>query len=146
ELNRQSGKPKEDRLRKALGSDLLAAREGEPSARDAQGKVLDPGDLARAKARRDTILLKYAALTSGGSRQQPGQPAPDSATDVSKIQAGIVRRLGEQLAFDPTAKAYTQSMVQGLEPDPVLAFDFALAHEEKNKETLQATAGRLNRD
>ena len=37
-------------------------------------------------------------------------------------------------------------MVQDLEPDPVLAFDFALAHEEKNKETLQATAGRLNRD
>ena len=76
------------------------------------------------------------------------KPAPDGSPDAkaNRIQNEIVGRLGEQLAGDPTAKAYTQSMVTNLEPDPTTAFDFALAHEEKNKETLQATAGRLNRD
>ena len=156
ELNRKSGKPKEDRLRKALGSDLLAAREGESDVKrdrrlkglDEQGKQVDKGDRKRAEERRQKILLMYADLT--GTEQQAeaerGKPAPDPAARAGRVKDEIVNRLGVQLAFDPTARAYTQSMVTGLEPDPVLAFDFALAHEEKNKETLQATVGRLNRD
>ncbi|NJD11909.1 MAG: hypothetical protein FIB01_16190, partial [Gemmatimonadetes bacterium] len=158
ELNRKSGKPKEDRLRKALGSDLLAAREGESDVKrkerldqrlDKQGKVIDKGDLKRAEERRQKILLLYADLSAADPEAEGGKAAPDPAAQAARagrVKDEIVGKLGAQLAGDPTAKAYTQSMVQDLEPDPLAAFDFALAHEEKNKETLQATAGRLNRD
>ncbi len=154
ELNRKSGKPKEDRLRKALGSDLLAAREGESDTdRDKRlkdhvgpdGKVVK-GDLAKSKDRRENILLKYAELTRGDGAAEPGKDPEARTKAAAEVKNSVVNKLGDQLAGDPTAKAYTQSMVQNLEPDPVTAFDFALAHEEKNKETLLATTGRMNRD
>jgi hypothetical protein len=64
----------------------------------------------------------------------------------AEMKAQILDTLDTRLAKDPTAKAYTKSMVERLEPDPVAAFDFALAHEGKNKETLLAATGRMNRD
>jgi hypothetical protein len=160
ELNRESGKPKEDKLRKALGSDMLAAREGESDkAREARmkdvvdknGKVLRKGDLTLAKERRENILRKIGQLdASAKAAELPGGegakgPAP-KPKEPEAVKAQILGTLDTKLMFDPTARAYTRSMVEGLEPDPVTAFDFALAHEEKNKETLLATTGRMNRD
>ena len=160
ELNRESGKPKEDKLRKALGSDMLAAREGESDkAREARlkdvvdkdGKVLRKGDLTLAKERRENILRKIGQLDANAKAAElPGGegakgPAP-KPKEPEAVKQQILGTLDTKLMFDPTARAYTRSMVEGLEPDPVTAFDFALAHEEKNKETLLATTGRMNRD
>jgi len=159
ELNRKSGPPREDKLRKALGSDMLAAAEGESDAQRTDrlkdkvgpdGKIIK-GALTEARERREKILSLVGQLDANAkARDLPqGEGAkgePPRAKAPSEVKAQILGTLDTKLAKDPTAKAYTKSMVERLEPDPVAAFDFALAHEGKNKETLQAATGRMNRD
>ena len=165
ELNRKSGKPKEDKLRQALGSSMLDAREGESDKeRDKRlkdewrdGKLVRKGAETLARERREKILLKVGQLDATakanalpeGEGAKGERPKPKGAEEV---RTQILNTLDTQLASDPTAKAYTRSMLEGrpddpdgLNPDPVAAFDFALAHESKNKETLLATVGRMNR-
>jgi DNA/RNA non-specific endonuclease len=159
ELNRKSGPPREDKLRKALGSDMLAAVEGESDAKRTDrlkdkvgpdGKIIK-GALTEARERREKILSLVGQLDANAkARDLPqGEGAkgePPSAKGPAEVKAQILETLDTKLAKDPTAKAYTKSMVERLEPDPVAAFDFALAHEGKNKETLLAATGRMNRD
>lgn len=155
ELSRKSGKPKEDRLRKALlGEDLLAAREGESDVerskrlddeKDASGNVIRQGDRSKVEARRKNILSKVAERRAV-EVSSAGGTAP-KVMDTGEVESAIASRLDERFAGDPTAKAYTKSMIASptFEADPSTAFDFALAHDEKNKETLAATLGRMNR-
>lgn len=155
ELSRKSGKPKEDRLRKALlGDDLLAAREGESDAlrsqrlddiKDSSGNVIHQGDRSAVETRRKNILAKVAERRASEAATTDG--TPPKIMSASEVEAAITDRLEERFASDPTAKAYTKSMISSptFEADPSTAFDFALAHEEKNKETLAATLGRMNR-
>jgi hypothetical protein len=158
ELNRKSGPPREDKMRKALGSDMLAAVEGE-STEDREkakkdvtvdGKVIK-GTETRARERRDKILRRVGELDASaraaaqpageGAKGAPPQPKPPE-----EVQKQILQTLDTKLANDPTAKAYTRSMVEKLEPDPLTAFEFAIAHEGKNKETLTAATSRMDRD
>jgi len=159
ELNRKSGPPKEDKLRKALGSDMLAAVEGESDAQRTDrlkdkigpdGKIIK-GALTEARERREKILSLVGQLDANAkARELPqgdgAKGEPPRAKGPAEVKAQILETLDTKLAKDPTAKAYTKSMVERLEPDPVAAFDFALAHEGKNKETLLAATGRMNRD
>ena len=154
ETNRKEGKPREDRLRKALlGDDLLGAKEGESdedrakriSGKDKDGKVLGEGDLEKVKQRKKAILELVAKRRAEEQRPPDGSPVQQSPEQVQKQ---ITEQLDQRFAGDPTGAAYTKSMIESetFEPDPVKAFDFALAHDERNKETLKATTERMNRD
>lgn len=150
ELDRKGGKPREDRMRKALlGEDLLAAREGESD--EARAKRLkgdgkdDIGDLQRAKDRKKAVMSKLAERRAAESADTDGKAAAPKKPE--EVQADITAKLDERFEGDESGKKYTKSMIESetLEPDPKAAFDFALAHKERNKETLEATVGRMNR-
>ena len=155
ETNRQEGKPREDRLRKALlGDDLMAARESESDPQRAKrladqkgpdGKVIVKGDETLARERKDSILKKVADRQAEAQGQVEDKCiAPKSP---KQVQDQIVGKLDARFSGDPSAAAYTKSMIESptLEPDAKKAFDFALAHKERNKETLIATTGRMTR-
>lgn len=154
ETNRKEGKPREDRLRKALlGEDLMGAREGESDAdrtkrlkerRDPKDDLV--GDEARVKARKENILKKVAERRAEGQQTADGRPV--EPVTPAEVQKQITDQLETRFAGDPTGAAYTKSMIESdtFEPDPQKAFDFALAHDERNKETLKATTERMNRD
>ena len=158
ELNRKGGKVKEDKLRSALDTGL-GAREGETDAARARrendeyrdGKLIRKGERTLAQERRDRILQKVGVLdarakakANPGAEAAKSEPAPPR--DPAEVKKEIVQKLDVKLAFDPTARAYTKSMVENLDPDPKAAFSFALAHKDKNKETLIAATSRMNRD
>lgn len=154
ETSRKEGKPREDRLRKALlGEDLMGAREGESDEDRAKRlrERIDPkdkliGDEARVKARKENVLKKVAERRAEGQRTADGKPVPPQSPE--QVQKQIVGQLDARFAGDPTGAAYTKSVIESatFEPDPEKAFDFALAHDERNKETLKATTERMNRD
>ena len=158
ELNRTGGKPREDKLRTALGS-TLGAREGESDAARARrendeykdGKLVRKGERTLAKERQDKIFSKIGELDARAkARAKPGGEGAKGETPPPKppgeVKQQILSTLDVKLALDPTARAYTRSMVENLDPDPKTAFSFALAHKERNKETLIAATSRMNRD
>lgn len=155
ETNRKEGKPREDRLRKALlGDDLMGAKEGESDedrakrladSKNEKGEI-EKGDLAKTKERKANILKLVAERRAAGQKTSDGEPVEQQSPE--QVQKQITDQLDERFAGDKAGAAYTKSMIESetLEPDPGKAFDFALAHDERNKETLKATTERMNRD
>lgn len=145
EMNRESGKPKPERVDKAMHAGELDAREGEDKAAltpDEKKKRLD-----KAKGRQAGILAKVAEF----------QGAKDGGKgDVEKTRKEITDKLTSGMSADPTAAALVQRSMRGLgkdwdteqkerTTDATTAFDYANAHEADRAATLKRTFGRMDK-
>ena len=146
ELNRDGGKPKQERLDKAMHSTDLDAREGEDKSK------LDPKEKQRridsARERQQRVLGLV------GQYQNPGVSGP---FDPEGVRKQVTEKLTTAEAGDPSGKALVERTMRGpaakwddeqteRRQDAKTAFDYALAHEGERGDTLKRTFGRMDRD
>ncbi|HEX3408601.1 MAG TPA: hypothetical protein VHS81_15315, partial [Caulobacteraceae bacterium] len=151
ELNRDGGKPKPDRLDKAMHASDLDAREGENKSKLSS----DPKEDADLKKRRLDSARERQQRVLGlvGQYQNPGVAGP---WDPEAVRAQVKDQLTASEAGDPSAKALVERTMRGpaaswddeqkkRHDDAKAAFDYALAHEAERGDTLKRTFGRMDR-
>ncbi len=147
EMGRDGGKPKPERLDKAMHLTSLDAKEGEDKSK------LDPEEKKRRFAEARDRQRRILGLV--GQYQHPDVYGP---ADPEAVRKDVEGKLTAAQTGDKSAQELTKRTMRGLSDkdtweseqiqrheDAKAAFDYALDHEGERGDTLKRTFGRMDR-